>query len=191
MTTARRCAGLGRLLVLAALLAAPACGRESAGWTPVLEQGTTTPLRTETARALAEVRAGLAALPPQADASAEALRRAERTLSHLDGWYLPLLEARERSHEAYRRFLAGDADASSRELQQIRELLEGVARGGSERVAREVHGPLETLDSLEAALGHGDRRAAAPLFDALATHLNDLFLKGALVLRDEGDGGSG
>jgi hypothetical protein len=102
-------------------------------------------------------------------------------LDHLLRYYLPLLDARERSYNAYRHFYLGETDQTLRELDEIEALLLGVSELDDGRLLDEMQDPLEKVEDARAALRVGSGQAADDL-EALATTLNFLVLKGELVL---------
>jgi len=171
-------AGLGLLM-----LAIAACNQAPEGWTPVLEETSTTFLRTETEAVAEEVRSAMSHLPADPESAAANLSAAEDGLDHLLTYYLPLLEARERAYNAYRHFYLGQIDKTARELDEIEKTLITIAESNHGHLLREMEDPLEKLEVARAAIEVDDAEATAALQE-LATRLTFLLLKGGLVLPD-------
>lgn len=163
------------------ILAGVACGRAPEGWTPVLEETSTTFLKTDTEAVAEHVRAAKALLPPEAEEAAAELAEAQVGLDHLLDYYLPLLEARERAYNAYRHFHLGESDQTLQELEAVESILTAVGASGDGRLLHEVEEPLEQIEDARAALGV-DAELASKAIQELATRLNFLLVKGGLVL---------
>lgn len=152
-------------------------------WIPVMEETSTTFLRTETEAVAARVRSAASHLPANPAGAAADLAAAEIGLGHLLTYYLPLLEAREHAYNAYRHFHLGRTAQTARELDEVETILTTIAQAGNRRLLDEMQEPLEDLEDARVALD-ADSRAAAEGLQALATRLNFLLLKGGLVLAE-------
>ena len=177
-----------RQLILAGagitLLALAGCNREPAGWTPVLEETSTTFLKTETEEVASRVRLAQADLPANPEKAAAELAKAEVGLDHLLTYYLPLLDARERAYNAYRHYQLGKTKETQRELDAVETILMAVAESGhSPMQLRAMEEPLETLEDARVALDVDSDEATGAL-RTLATRLNFLLLKGRLELNE-------
>ena len=162
------------------LLALAGCRQAPEGWIPVLEETSTTFLRSATESIAAHVRSARSALPGDPHAASAELIKAESTLDHLLTYYLPLLDARERAYNAYRHHQLGRTAETERELDQIERILIEVAHDGGP-LPRAMTEPLERLEDARAAIEAGTDDAAGAL-EALALRLNSLLVKGGLVL---------
>lgn len=163
------------------LLVCIGCGRAPEGWTPVLEESSTAFLQTETEAVAAHVRLAQAQLPVDPESAAAELAAADDGLDHLLTYYLPLLEARERSYNAYRYHYLDQPEQTARELEEIERLLLEVAEVGHGHLLREMEEPLDKLENARAAL-EVDHDEASKSLGELASRLNFLLLKGDLVL---------
>lgn len=166
-----------------AALAIVACSRAPESWTPVLEESSTTFLKTETEAVASRVRSARSHLPGNPEAATADLDAAEDGLDHLLTYYLPLLEARERAYNAYRHFYLGKTEQTVRELGEVEAILIAVADAGHGHLLREMEEPLEKLADARAAL-EADTGEAEEALRALASRLNFLLLKGGLVLAE-------
>lgn len=110
-------------------------------------QTTSTPyLWREIVRAQTELEKARASLPAETGAVTGHLDATEVHLQRLRDVYLPLLDARDRAHNAYRlQYLGRDADAIS-ELAKIRTMIVAVSHQGSGRFRAE----LDRIRELEA-----------------------------------------
>ncbi len=148
---------------------------------PFLEETSTTFLATEAGDALTYLQDAKQQLPDHPADAAQSLDRVEKSLSRLLGYYLPLLEARERAHNAYRFYNLGERDSAARELDLIEEKLLGVAKSQGETVALEIKEPLETLEGARVAMTGAPEEVPATL-EALARRLNQMLEKGRIFL---------
>lgn len=159
------------------------CGSAPDGWTPVMEETSTTFLRTETQAVASEISQAKADLLADPEKAAKELAAAEDRLDHLLTYYLPLLEAREYAYNAYRHHILGDSAQTARELAHVESILIAVAESGHGHLLREMEEPLEALEDARVEL-RADGREAAKSLKYLATRLNFLLLKGGLVLAE-------
>lgn len=177
--------GPGRLLVVAACAAALACGcAEPEIDLPVLEGRSLSFLDDSVDRAAGQVdeaREALAAGRP--DAALERLEAARQTLAGLEGYYLPLLRARELAHLARHAHLRGEEERVLGLLGRVEEELTKVG-ASREGATEEVGRLLGYRQQIDLALESDSRRAGALLAE-LERHLNNLALKGGLVVQPE------
>jgi hypothetical protein len=166
-----------------AALALAGCRRTPQSWIPVLEQTSTAFLETETEAVASRVRSAAAHLPAEPESAAADLAAAEQKLDHLLTYYLPLLEAREHSYNAYRHFYLGKTAETERELEEVEKILMETGAAGQGRLLTEMKDPLEHLEDARVAL-QTDGGETAKALQALATRLNFLLLKGGLVLAE-------
>ncbi len=166
---------------LAFLLALSACAPAPEGWTPLMEETSTSFLRRETESVAGRVRLASEQLGSSPEDAAAELAEAAAELDGLLTYYLPLLEAREAAYNAYRHHYLGETHQVTKELDTIERLLMGVAAGHDGRLVLAMEEPLEALESARAALGANPDEAMRVL-QALGTKLNSLLLKGELVL---------
>lgn len=158
-----------------------ACRDPEHRWTPVLEQTSTEFLTTATVRTREHLEAARRSLTEDPEAAAADLEAARRELRHLETYYLPLLEARERAYNAYRFFELGEEARTVGEIERVEALLLEMARDLGEPLAAEMEPPLETVADLRAALSGSPERAPELLLE-LALRLQEMALKGELVL---------
>ncbi len=137
---------LARAGGLALILATASCTETPEGWTPVLEQTSTTFVGEETDAALEEIARARATLTEEPGEARDALERAELTLRRLSGVYLPVYEAKTRAYNAYRYHLLGRDDEAGSELAGIESTL--LDLGG--RADPPLLGELERIDELTA-----------------------------------------
>lgn len=170
----------GLLLILAGLLSA--CQGRPEGWTPVLEETSTTFLEVETQRVLERVQAARKEVMADPSGAEATLLEAERSLEHLTDYYLPLLQARERAYNAYRSFFLNDQSRVVQELSRIEVLLEAMAEAASGSRFQEVEALAEALADARVAVEAGEEEGRAAL-ESLARELNQAALKGDLILQ--------
>lgn len=160
------------------------CNGSPEGWSPVFEQTSTGFLQTETENVAARVAEARAALDTEPEKASSALAQAEDSLQHLLTYYLPLLEARERSYNAYRHFILDETARTEAELDRVEAILLKVAEGGhGGHLLRELQEPLERLEDARASLDVDADEASQALI-SLATELNFFLLKGGLVMNE-------
>jgi hypothetical protein len=138
-------------------------------------------LESEVERALHALREAREGLPAQNMDAAESLDQAEASLLRLQGYYLPLLEARLRASNAHQLAAGGDLSRAEDELALVEKTLLSVARTGGTEMGREVRDPLNLLEEARVALTESSPEAPARL-ENLAEHLELMLLKGDLVL---------
>jgi hypothetical protein len=157
------------------------CDRRPEGWTPVLEETSTAFLETETERALDRVRTAQEHIGDDPAAATSALEHAESALEHLTYYYLPLFQARERAYNAYRSFYLSDEDQAIRELERIEGILDAMAKNAPVGQLQELQSLGEVLADARLAVEAGGD-AGAPALEVLARRLNQVALKGDLIL---------
>ena len=175
-----------RVLFVSAALAlsgsVPACTDSPEGWTPVLEETSTSFLSTETERALERVRDALSAMEADPAAAEASLRDAERALVHLQSFYLPLLGAREQAYNAYRHLFLGEPERVVEELEGIEETLAAMAGTAEENLLTELESLAGVVaDARMAAMASRDE--AAPKLLELARRLDMALVKGDVITR--------
>ena len=170
---------LAAALVGAFLLAA--CEQRSS--LPIQDEPLAAALRDVAGPALEDLRAARRSLESSpADPAAEAsLASADRRLSELVDYYLPLLDASERAYRAFR-FYYIDPPRVGPELARVEELLDEVARARGYPVEAELEEPLALVAASRAAMESSSPKAEEHLRD-LARRLSFLIVKGELVLR--------
>jgi hypothetical protein len=157
------------------------CDRGPEGWTPVLEETSTVFLETETSRLSGYIETALAHLRTDPGQAETALREASTTLNHLQGYYLPLFQARERAYNAYRYLFLGDDTRCVEELGKIQEAFEGMVGAVEGGALLELTSLAEMVaDARIAALAEPEE--AAPMLESLARRLDLVVLKGSLIL---------
>jgi hypothetical protein len=112
----------------------------------------------------------------------EALDSAVEELKCFSEYYLPLLDARERSYNAYRFCYLKEKKRATRELDRIEKTLVSMAEDGGKLLFRELEKPLEILVDARAAIA-ADPEDAPELLRELANKLNQMLLKMELVLK--------
>ena len=170
-------ASLGLLLILS-----QACSDREGGWAPVLEETSTDFLTAEVGQALDRVEAVRSALPQDPETAAAAAAEAEAALRRLSGYYLPVLEARERSYNAYRHHLMGEDERTLGELERVEEILLELGEGQGEFMVHELEHPLELVSDAKLAVA-GTSDEADRLLEELSVELHDMLVKGGLIVR--------
>lgn len=115
-----------RPLIVAILLLAGgvvSCQRAPAGWTPVLEETSTSYLETAIDRALERVSAARDRIRSDPGQAEELLAVAEDRLQSLQQIFLPVFRARSRAYNAYRYHFLGRDDDAAEELERIEDIL--------------------------------------------------------------------
>lgn len=169
-------------IALVSVLGLVGCREEPEGWTPVLEQTSTTFLQTHTERALEMTRAARRSLPDEPERAIAELDEVSGVLEELLEFYLPIFEARELTYNAYRELYLGRPRESGRILDEVESILGQVAKRDP-RYYRAVETPLEHVEKAQLALDVGSPEARDAL-NTLASELNFLVLKGELVLTE-------
>jgi len=152
---------------------------------PVLEERSLSFLDDSVERAVGQAEEARTALAEgRSDAALERLEAVGQTLADLEGYYLPLLRARELTHLARHAHLRGDDEAVRRLLGRVQEELTpaGAAREG--RTTEEMGRLLGDIPQIDLALD-ADSRRAGTLLAELERRLNNMVLKGGLVVQPE------
>jgi hypothetical protein len=180
-----------RLLVLGGLLlASQGCKQPHPGWEPPLEETSTRFLQAQVDEALGFVQRAQRDLrgdPGQAEAK---LRDAARALERMSGYYLPLLEARERAYDAHRFLYYGETSRARAELEAVEEILDTVAETGGPVLQPALREPLDLASEAKAAVIAGTDNAADSI-RTLTILLNQMALRGGLDLPDDWPQGEG
>jgi len=170
-------------LALLSLLAA-GCSQRDAGWEPPLEETSTRVLRTEVDDALRLAREARHDVRSDPDQAAERLDDALRALQRLDEYYLPLVEARERTYNAHRFLYFGEKHRARDEIETVETILDGVAATGGGELQPALKEPLDLVSEAKAAV-MATSENAPDLVKSLAIKLNFMALKGRLELPDD------
>ena len=109
--------------------------------------------------------------------AAEALRDAAADLMEQEALQLLL------AYNAYRFHLFGEDERSQAELDQIEEILLQLQETSGERLGPELVEPLGMVEQIRASLS-GDRSGVPLLLEDLARRLNQMALKGELILSE-------
>ncbi len=118
--------------------------------------------------------------PGQAE---EELGGAVRALERMSMYYLPLLEARERTYDAHRFLYFGENQRARTEIQAVEEILDAVAETGGPKLLPAMKEPLDLVSEAKAAvMATSDK--APDLIKSLALKLNYMALKGKLEIPD-------
>jgi hypothetical protein len=166
------------MLVLSVLLGlSVGCKQPHPGWEPPLEETSTRFLQKEVDEALQLVRDALQESRESGQAE-DSLRGAVRALSRMSQYYLPLLEARERTYNAHRFFYYGEQLRARAEMETVGTILEGVVADGPTLlpVMREA---LDLVSEAKTAVT-ANSDEAPELMRMLASKLNYMGLKGKL-----------
>jgi tetratricopeptide (TPR) repeat protein len=166
------------------VLSTVGCGQTRTRWEPMLEETSSNSLRVEVERATSAVEAARALLDTDPQAAELSLKEAEQALKHLQEFFLPLHQAREHAYNAYRYFVLGEIARAEAELNHAEALLEAIAESRDGQRLREMEPPLEILEDARTALKIDDKEAAE-LLQILANHLNNMVIKGGLVIHQE------
>jgi len=171
-----------RLLTVACLVFAFAsCQQQPPETAPLLlEEPSVSFLRREIGDAIAEYEQADQSLSNSPEEAQESFARAHERLTHINSYYLPLMEARERTYNAYQLCANGDVDRSSSELDLVEQLLLGVAKTQNETARGEIETVLAALEGARLALDDGSARVTREI-EALLRGINALLYKGRLV----------
>jgi hypothetical protein len=161
---------------------ASGCVRQPEKWSPVLEETSVDVLQTKTEKALNHLHVAQEKMQIDPVDAKEALDSAEEDLRSISAYYLPLLDARERSYKAYRFYCLREKKRAVTELDRIEQTLTRMAEDGSPQLVKELDTPLEGIADARTAI-LADPEAAPELLRELATKLNLMFLKIELVLQ--------
>jgi hypothetical protein len=175
--------GLPTLYLALLAFFASGCAQQPEGWIPVLEETSVHVLQTKTKTVMAHLQIAREKLRTDPHGAEEALDLADEELKRFSAYTLPLLDARERSYNAYRLYYLGEEDNAAGELDRIEKILVSMAEDGGPPLARELEKPLEMLADAKAAIA-ADPAEAPEFLRELATRLNLMFLKIELVLGD-------
>ena len=176
-----------RILVLlaAVYLTLAGCNRETADWTPVMEETSTVFLRDQVDKSLAALSDLRGRLPASLDAEArEDVVRLKTALLHLRYYYLPMVDAREEAYNAYRLYHLKRLPEAGKHLDQTRQILEAVASQGGSSLTVEMGQLLDQVLQVEEAVKLKSRRVL-PRFQQLISSLNLKTLKGDLILNQD------
>jgi hypothetical protein len=176
---------VGALLLstaVAASLGLASCERPRMA-APIVEEPTASALRDVSASALEHVRAAIPAVQAGAPGgeAVDELRASEATLLKLTEYYVPLLDAHERSYRAYRLYYAEPSRVES-ELERIETLLHDVVRDRGSEVEGPVDEALGMVEDVRSSMA-AHSPAAAHHLDELARKLSFMLLKAELILR--------
>lgn len=174
----KRLAPAGTALVLAGLVG---CQQPSTG-----DPGSAVPvsfLQERVGRALDDLEGARAALPDDTDEVSERLADARLQLRRLDEYYLPLLAAREQVARARSSVASRSGDAGSA-VDSAEAVLLGIVRGHGRHLQGEMREPLERLEDVRTALAAGNTGEARELLRRLGSHLESIFFRGEIVLRE-------
>ena len=159
-----------------------ACGDAPPSAIFIEEEISTTFLRTETLATLRLVQEAKQKLPDNPGEAIQVLDEAEASLQHITSYYHPLLDAKERTYNAYGLYARGDSARATGELDLIEKGLLSVAEGADESIAAEIKQPMEALADVRVAMT-GTQVEAAASFETLARRLNAMLVKGRLIIR--------
>lgn len=163
-TSARR--GFWRFPLLLSAFASfglASCGNAPEGWTPVLEQTSSSYLHAEVRRTLVRVTAARQRVRSDPSDAIDLLDTAERGLRSLKDVYIPLLDARARAYNAYRHHYLGRDAEVARELEQIEESLVEVAGRVDGSVLAEVEHIQEFVGDARLEVQSGSSEVTAAL----------------------------
>jgi hypothetical protein len=150
---------------------------------PSLDERTLSFLDEGVDRVSGEVEEARAALAQgDGEAALERLEAARRSLATLEGYYLPLLRARELVHLARHAQARGAPDEVRTLLGRVEEELAPAGLAEEGLAAEEVGRLLGEIRHLDLAAGSD---SALSLLDQLERRLNNLALKGGLVIRPD------
>lgn len=169
------------LQAVVTLLVAGACERPDTNWEPARKETSVHSVGVEVERAASAVEAALSTVATDPHETAEQLRAADRVLRHLLDFYLPLVEAREYSYNALLFFTHGEVERAEDELDGVESRLEAIAESDHGKLLHEMEPPLELLEDSRTAI-HADPVEASELLGRLATRLNNMVLKGGLIV---------
>lgn len=158
------------------------CAQQTEGWTPVLEETSVDVLQAKTEKVMNYLHVAQTKIHADLPDAKEALDSAEEELRSVTAYYLPLLDARERSYNAYRFYYLRENERAVAELDRVEQALTRMAEDGSPQLVKELERPLESLADARTAI-LADPEAAPGLLRELATKLNLMFLRIELVLQ--------
>lgn len=166
------------------LLLTGGCKTPHPGWEPPLEETSTRFLATQVddaLRSLRRARRDVRSKPGDAEGK---LDDALRALERMAKYYLPLLEARERTYDAHRFYYYGETRRARAELEAVEEIVDEVAGGGGSPLEAAMKRPLDLVSEAKAAV-MAKSDSAPERIKSLAIQLNFMALKGGLELPDD------
>ena len=167
-------------LVFFVAVLAVACDRSARrAWEPPAPQLSTDFLQQQTAEILRLVRDSRDRIRSEPAKAEDQLQWAVGFVERLDGFYLPLLEARERAYDAMDALEDGDTAQAIRQLDHVARILGNIVDTGDRVWLDELTDPLDLVKEATEALAGGSRRAPEALPE-LALKLNGLLLEGGL-----------
>lgn len=150
----------------------------------VVEEPTASALRDVSTEALEKLRSAIQALeggaPP--GEGLERLHQSEATLLKMTQYYVPLLDAHQRSYRAYRLYY-GDPSRVESELERIETILHDVVRDRGSEVEGPVGEALALVEDVRSSM-EAHSPSAAHHLDELTRRLSFLLLKAELILRE-------
>lgn len=158
------------------------CAQNPEVWIPVLEETSTDVLQAKTEKVMNHLHVAQMKIQTDRHDAEEALDSAEEELQRISAYYLPLLDARERSYNAYRFYCLKEKERAANELDRIEKTLMSMAENASPQLVRELEKPLEIITDAKTAV-LSDPEDAPELLRELANKLNLMFLKIELVLQ--------
>lgn len=110
------------------------------------------------------------------------LADASKELRRLVGYFLPLLEARDRVAGAAGAVASSDVETAVAALDAAEAILLDVVRSHGPPLERKLRGPLERIEDARVAIEAGELGDARGVLDRLTQQLESLFYRGELVL---------
>jgi hypothetical protein len=173
------------LVVLGTLLLfVGGCKQPHQGWEPPLEETSTRFLQTQVENALRFVRSAQDDVRSNPEKAEQRLLDAVRALEGMSRYYLPLLEARERSYDAHRFLYHGERHRARSEIEAVEKILDTIAAAGGTALQPTMKDPLDLVSEAKAAV-IAESENAPELIKSLAIKLNFMALKGQLELHDD------
>ena len=174
-----------QLVILGTLLLfAGGCKQPHQGWEPPLEETSTRFLQTQVEKALRFVRSAQDDVRSNPEKVEQRLDGAVRALEGMSRYYLPLLEARERTYDAHRFLYHGERHRARSEIEAVEKILDTVAAAGGTSLQPTMKDPLDLVSEAKAAV-IAKSENAPELIKSLAIKLNLMALKGQLELYDD------
>jgi hypothetical protein len=171
-------------ILIALLFVSIGCSQPHQGWEPPLEETSTRFLQSQVDESLRIVRSAQGEAGAHPEQVEDKLDAAARVLELMSGYYLPLLEARQRTYDAHRLLYYGDRHGTRSEIEAVERLLDEVAKFGGTALAPAMKKPLDLVSEAKAAVIAGSDNAP-DLIRSLAIDLNDMMLTGGLELPGE------
>lgn len=174
-----------RALILAgSMVLVAGCTRPHPGWEPPLQETSTRFLQEKVDEVRALVEAARQELPPGSDDAREPLSRAASKVRLLSEYYLPMLEARQRTYDAHRFFYYGETSRAETEIDAVETILDKIAEAGGSELFRELKRPLDLVGEAKSAM-RGAPAKAPGLLKELAVELNSTALRADLVFPED------